>query len=94
MNNKQDLVSLASEKLAETTKLTLPLSNAEMNRIVESVTDSIIELSYNGGLRISGLGTFKVKRQAARKGIMPIGGKAWTSPEKDVLRFKVGKRKV
>jgi nucleoid DNA-binding protein len=92
MNNKQDLVSLATVKLAETTKLPLPLSNAEMNRIVDAVTDAITELSYNGGLRITGLGTFKVKRQAARKGSMQ--GKDWQSPEKDVLRFKAGKRKI
>ncbi len=92
MNNKEHLVSLASAKLAETTKLVLPLSNAEMNRIVDAVTDAITELSYNGGLRIAGLGTFKVKRQAARQGSML--GKAWQSPEKDVLRFKAGKRKI
>lgn len=90
MHNRQDLINLSGEKIAQQTKL--ELSKADLTRIVNAVISSIAELSYDEGLQIVGLGTFKMKRQAARKGICV--GKVWSSEEKDVLRFKAGKRKV
>lgn len=92
MYNRKDLIALSGYKIKNSSKL--ELTKADLTRVVDAVVTSITNLAYDEGIRIAGLGTFKMKRQAARKGIAPIGGKAWVTEEKDVLRFKAGKRKI
>jgi len=90
MHNNQDLIVATGETISNTTKL--ELTKADLTRVVNAVVTNITQLAYNGGIRISGLGSFRMKRQAARKG--NGFGTEWVSEEKDVLRFKAGRRKI
>ena len=65
------------------------LSKKEAATYVESVIDSIHEIFVSGeSLLITGLGTFKSKTRAARKGRNPQTGEPLEIKESKVISFK------
>lgn len=68
MANKQDLVQLVEEVLEGQEFKT---SKKEATLIVDTVLESIIELTKKGKLSLFGFGTFDVRERVARKGYNP-----------------------
>ena len=68
-------------------------------KAAQAAYESLVALAYKGakakeGITLPGLGRFYKARQKARKGIINFGknkGKAYKTPAKTVLRFKVSK---
>ncbi len=83
--NKTDVL----KKVAESTEL----SQKNVDDVLAAYTDLVKEtLSSDKSEKVSlpGLGTFSVKHVAERSGVAALaGGKAWTKPEHDELKFKI-----
>ena len=81
--NKQELISA----IAENTGLTKKDSGAALEALITAVTGS---LEKGEPVRITGLGTFDVKKRAARTGKNPRTGEELQIPESTVPTFKPG----
>ena len=81
---KKDLVAAIAEKAG----LTKKDSEAALNALLETVTES---LKKGEAVQLTGFGTFSAKKRAARKGKNPATGKAITIPAVTVPGFKAGK---
>ena len=83
--NKIDMV----KKIAEVTEL----SQKNIDDVLKAYADLVKEtLTANTDEKVSlpGLGTFSVKHVNERFGVAALaGGKAWTKPEHDEIRFKI-----
>jgi DNA-binding protein HU-beta len=67
------------------------LSRAEAGRAVDAAITGITRALASGeDVKISGLGTFKVKTREARQGRNPRTGEAVDIPEKKAVRFIPG----
>src|SRR6185295_9431349 len=64
-------------------------SKAEVKEILEAQADAAVSHAKKGVV-IPGLGVFYLHHQKAKKGVSSFTGKAWSSPAKDVPKFKVG----
>lgn len=61
----------------------------EVARTLTALTDVIARIGHEGGsLRMTGLGTFKVRTWPARTGRNPSNGASVEIPEKKLLTFK------
>ena len=61
-------------------------------RIVEALFDTIVKTMSRGEeVAITGFGTFRVVKQAARQGRNPKTGEAVQIPAKRVVKFRVAK---
>jgi len=81
--NKADLI----DEVAEVTR-----TRAEAERAVDKVVDSIKgALAKGEGVLLVGLGSFNVRKRAARAGRNPQTGAAITIPAKKIPVFKAGK---
>jgi nucleoid DNA-binding protein len=83
--NKIDMVKV----IAEATEL----SQKNVDDVLKAYADLVKEtLAANTDEKVSlpGLGTFSVKHVNERSGVAALaGGKAWTKPEHDEIRFKI-----
>jgi DNA-binding protein HU-beta len=71
-------------------KLELPSDTTE--EVVREVLDTIVaHLGTGGEVRLSGFGTFKTVKRAAREGRNPRTGEKIQVPEQMVVRFVAGK---
>lgn len=81
-----------AELLKEITSVT-ELSQKDVDTVLAAyanvVTESLTE-NKDETIPLPGLGTFKVKHVNERSGVAALaGGKAWTKPEHDEIRFKI-----
>ena len=68
-------------------------SKAEAGRMLDGVTSAIKEgLTTEGKVRLSGLGTFRVRERAAREGRNPQTGETIQIEAKRIVRFKPAKK--
>ena len=81
LKNKPDLV----RELAKKTNITQKLAKIYIETILNELKEAFIE---NKRIEIRGLGSFKVKKQKALKGIHPITKKKISVPEKKKIAFK------
>lgn len=82
--NKQSLIETVMNKVNS--------SKAEATRSVEAVFDTITDtLSKGDEVALSGFGTFKVSKRAARVGRNPRTGEKLQVPATTVPKFKAGK---
>ena len=83
--NKTDLL----KKIAESTEL----SQKNVDDVLAAYADLVKETlasDKNEKVTLPGLGTFSVKHVGERSGVAALaGGKAWTKPEHDEIRFKI-----
>lgn len=83
--NKTDLL----KKIAESTEL----SQKNVDEVLAAYADLVKETlasDKNEKVTLPGLGTFSVKHVGERSGVAALaGGKAWTKPEHDEIRFKI-----
>ncbi len=78
---KADLVEIIFEKVG--------LSKKEAQTIVESVFDTIMQAFREGeGVKLSGFGTFNVRRKRARRGRNPKTGDELEITPRRVLTFR------
>ena len=86
--NKIDMVKV----IAEATEL----SQKNVDDVLKAYADLVKEtLVANTDEKVSlpGLGTFSVKHVGERSGVAALaGGKAWTKPEHDEIRFKISSK--
>jgi len=69
------------------------------NKVVESVLDvygkfilCVLDENRDEKITLPGLGTFSVKHVPERSGVAALaGGKAWTKPAHDELKFTISK---
>ena len=81
--SKQDVI----EKVAEKTKL----PKSEVATVLNEVLDAITAGMKTGEVVLTGFGTFKTSKRAARDGRNPKTGAAIKIPAMTVPRFKAGK---
>jgi DNA-binding protein HU-beta len=81
--SKQDLV----EKVAEKTKL----PKSEVATVLNETLDAITDGMKSGDVVLTGFGTFKTSKRAARAGRNPKTGATIQIPAMTVPRFKAGK---
>lgn len=74
------------EEIATNFNITKKLAKEVVDATIASLTASIVN---DGGIRISGFGTFKVKPKAARLGRNPKTGESIQIPERKVLSFRI-----
>ena len=78
---KADLVEIIFEKVG--------LSKKEAQTIVESIFDTIMQAFKDGeGVKLSGFGTFSVRRKRARRGRNPKTGDELEITPRRVLTFR------
>lgn len=81
--SKQDVI----EKVADKTKL----SKSEVATVLNEVIDTITAGMKSGDVVLTGFGTFKTSKRAARDGRNPKTGATIKIPAMTVPRFKAGK---
>lgn len=81
--SKQDLV----EKVAAKTKL----PKSEVATVLNEILDAITAGMKSGDVVLTGFGTFKTSKRAARTGRNPKTGATIQIPAMTVPRFKAGK---
>lgn len=83
--NKTDIL----KKIAESTEL----SQKNVDDVLAAYANLVKEtLASDKGEKVTlpGLGIFSVKHVSERSGVAALGGgKAWTKPEHDEIRFKI-----
>lgn len=80
------------EKLVEVIMNKLNSTKAEAARAVEGVFETITDTLAKGDeITISGFGSFKISKRAARQGINPRTGEKIQIAAKSVPKFKAGK---
>lgn len=83
--NKHQLVDILHSKLGGARK--------SANLAVETILDSITNSLKNGEeVSLSGFGTFRVSKRAARTGVNPRTGEKIQIPAMKVPKFKAGKK--
>ena len=85
--NKQDLVS----SIATKSELTKVDAEKALNAFVEAVQEGLAE---DGKVQLVGFGTFEVREQKGREGIINMGakkGQKWKSEDCKIPAFKAGK---
>jgi DNA-binding protein HU-beta len=86
LTDKEEIIARIATKLNET--------KVNCSQIVNVFRDSLLELikeSSEKGLRFDGLGTFYIKKRAAKKGRNPKTGQEIHIPEKKTIVFKASK---
>ncbi len=82
--NKAQLVEEVSDKVGITKK--------DAGNVVDAVTRTITNTLKKGEkVTLVGFGTFEVRRRKARRGVNRQTREALNIPEKNVIRFRVGK---
>jgi len=82
--NKQSLIEAVMTKINS--------SKAEATRAVDAIFDTITDtLSKGDEVALSGFGTFRVTKRAARTGRNPRTGEKIQVPATNVPKFKAGK---
>ncbi|NQU65188.1 MAG: HU family DNA-binding protein [SAR324 cluster bacterium] len=82
--NKKDLV----DKIAADAEITKATASAGLEAVLKSIQGAIVN---EGGVQLTGFGTFQTVKRAARTGRNPKTGKELKIPAKTVVKFKVGK---
>ncbi len=82
--NRKDLV----DKIAQEVDISKAKADVGLDAILSSIQDALIN---DGGVQLTGFGTFHAVKQAARIGRNPQNGKEIKIPAKTVAKFKVGK---
>ena len=77
-----------AEAIVKKTAVSKRIAVDALNAIVDEVT---VTLSKGGQVTITGFGTFKVSKRAARTGRNPKTGAALKIPAMKVPKFKAGK---
>ncbi len=86
--NKAELISAIAEKIESPKKVT----KKEVEAIVESMLDTIVETLKSGDkVQLIGFGTFEAKKRGAHEGVNPRTGEAISIAETVVPTFKAGK---
>lgn len=81
-----------SELVAQLAKRNPSLHVSELERVVNTVFDSITDALAEGSrVELRGFGAFSIRTRPARTGRNPRTGEAVQVPEKSVPFFKVGK---
>lgn len=80
MRNKKEFIEVLAKKMNRTQKDTLEIVDVVFGTLVE-------EVLHTGGVKLSGFGTFKITKRAARKGKNPQTGEEMSIPEKKVIKF-------
>lgn len=77
------------KEIAQTTEL----SQKDVDAVLAAYADLVKETlasDKDEKVTLPGLGTFSVKHVGERSGVAALaGGKAWTKPEHDEIRFKI-----
>ena len=83
--NKTDVL----KKVAENTELSQKNVDDVLAAFADLVKETLIS-DKDEKVTLPGLGTFSVKHVSERSGVAALaGGKAWTKPEHDEIRFKI-----
>jgi DNA-binding protein HU-beta len=82
--NKSELV----DAIASESGLSKKESKAALESIVSTIGNALAE---GDKISLVGFGTFSVKKREAREGRNPSNGETIQIPEKNVVKFKVGK---
>jgi len=82
--NKKDLV----DKIAADAEITKAAASKRLEAVLKSIQGAITD---DGGIQLTGFGTFQTVKRAARTGRNPQTGKELKIPAKTVVKFKVGK---
>ncbi|WP_024348459.1 HU family DNA-binding protein [Lacrimispora indolis] len=83
--NKTDVLKMVAESTELSQKDVDAVLAAYANLVKETLTSDKTEK-----VTLPGLGTFSVKHVGERSGVAALaGGKAWTKPEHDELKFKI-----
>lgn len=83
--NKIDMVRV----VAEATELSQKNVDDVLRAFADLVKDTLTK-NTDEKISLPGLGTFSVKHVNERSGVAALaGGKVWTKPEHDEIRFKV-----
>lgn len=83
---------MTKEHLAEAVHANLQGSKKQSQEIVDLVFDKIIQGLKNGDeVAISGFGSFRVTKRAARSGVNPRTGEKISIPPMNVPKFRPGK---
>ncbi len=70
----------------------LDMPKAQVRRIVDAMVDNISSTLVKGEkVQLSGLGTFEVRKRAAREGRNPQTGAKITIPGRNAVAFKTAK---
>lgn len=76
---------------AENRKFTKKEINAFLQAYTECVIDNLVD-DKTEKIPLPGIGTFTVKHVAEKSGVAALaGGKAWTVPEHDEIKFTITK---
>lgn len=85
MSKKQkDLAHLLADKTG--------ILKKDAEQYTDVIFESILEILEETDLQIIGFGAFNVVTRAEREGHNPSTGEKITIPEKEVVRFKLGKK--
>lgn len=77
------------KKIAEVTELTQKNIDDVLKAYADLVKETLVA-NKDEKVTLPGLGTFSVKHVEERSGVAALaGGKAWTKPEHDEIRFKI-----
>lgn len=83
--NKTDIL----KKIAESTELSQKNVDDVLAAYANLVKETLAS-DKDEKVTLPGLGTFSVKHVSERSGVAALaGGKAWTKPEHDEIRFKI-----
>lgn len=77
-----------AEAIVKKTAVSKRIATEALNALVDEVT---LTLSKGGQVTITGFGTFRVSKRAARTGRNPKTGEALQIPAMNVPKFKAGK---
>lgn len=70
----------------------LDMPKAQVRRVVDTMVEQITETLVKGEkVQLSGLGTFEVRKRAAREGRNPQTGEKITIPGRNAVAFKTAK---
>lgn len=87
--NKIDLVKRVTDVSTE------EVSQKQVTAVLtafESVVKDVLSGNHDEKIPLPGLGTFSVKHVAERSGVAALaGGKEWTKPAHDELKFTISK---
>ena len=82
--NREQLV----EVMATKARITKKTANLALTALLDSVTDTLRKGKF---ATLTGFGTFKMSRRAARRGVNPVTKQPMQIPAMSVPKFKAGK---
>ncbi|GBE17053.1 DNA-binding protein HU 1 [bacterium BMS3Abin15] len=86
------MANINKDALVDSISSGMELSKKDIEAVIDSLTDRITEEVRNGNkVTITGFGTFRVSKRAARKGINPQTKESIQIPEMSVPKFTAGK---